>query len=352
MKGLKFSILLSLLFLAFSLKAQQFPMYSQYVFNEYIINPAAAGTIDKTPLRMTYRDQWSGFTNLQGDNIAPKTFTFSGHTPLTDKHAIGGFVYSDVTGPISQTSAQLSYSWRTCLDKPGSCSWDKRRFLSFSYATRLIQFAYDDTETISWNEFFGLANDPVLPNTIETDFFISHSFGTYYYTEKFYAGFSAHNLGARALKIESDILFNNRLTTEYNFMTGAYIPITYDQDLGVEPSVLIKKTGWSKTQIDFTTRFIYMNNVWAGFGYRTAENALSLLLGFEFAELFVGYCYDTAVEGISNYSSGTHEIAIGFDLGTFSAVDNVRLRSRFKKRRMLVNPFNSIGQNNRRGTGS
>ena len=77
-----------------------------------------------------------------------------------------------------------------------------------------------------------------------------------------------------------------------------------------------------------------------------------MLLGFEIGELFVGYSYDTAVEGISNYSGGTHEIAIGFDLGTFSAVDNVRLRSRFKKRRMLVNPFNKIGQNNRRGTGS
>jgi len=352
MMKLKFSILLSLLFLVLSLKAQQFPVYSQYVFNEYMINPATAGTIDKTPLRLTYRDQWSGFTNLQGDNIAPKTFAFSGHTPLSDQHAVGGFVYSDITGPISQTSAQVSYAWRTCLDAAGSCSWDKRRFVSFSYATRLIQFAYDDTETISWNEYFGLADDPVLPNTIETDFFISHSFGSYYYTEYFYAGLSVNNLGARALKIKSDISFDNRLTAEYNIMTGGYVPITQDKDLGVEPSILIKKTGWSKTQIDFTTRFIYMNNVWAGFGYRSSEKAFALLLGFEIGELFVGYCYDTAVEGISNYSGGTHEIAIGFDLGTFSAVDNVRLRSRFKKRRMLVNPFNKIGQNTRRGTGS
>ncbi|MAQ69590.1 MAG: hypothetical protein CMD23_00660, partial [Flavobacteriales bacterium] len=68
-----------------SLNAQQFPIYSQYVFNEYMINPATAGTIDKTPIRLTYRDQWSGFTNLQGDNVAPKTFAFSGHTPLSDQ---------------------------------------------------------------------------------------------------------------------------------------------------------------------------------------------------------------------------------------------------------------------------
>ena len=348
---IKFSLIV-FLFMISSLKSQQLPFYSQYVFNEYIVNPAAGGTIDKTPLRLTYRDQWNGFTNLQGDNIAPKTIAFSGHTPIGDRYAVGGFVYSDVTGPISLTSAQLSYGWRTCLSPPGSCSWDKRRFLSFSYATRFTQFAYDDTETVSWNEYFGLANDPVLPNTVETDFFISHSFGTYYYTEYFYMGISANNLGARALKISSDLLFDNKITSEYNFMIGGYIPFTEDREFGFEPSILTKSTGWSKTQIDFTTRFIYRNNVWTGFSYRTSENALAVLFGFELGDLFIGYCYDTAVQGISDYSSGTHEIAIGIDLGTFTNVDNVRLRSRFKNRRMLINPFGQINKNSRRGTGN
>ena len=68
---IKFSLIV-FLFMISSLKSQQLPFYSQYVFNEYIVNPAAGGTIDKTPLRLTYRDQWNGFTNLQGDNIAPK----------------------------------------------------------------------------------------------------------------------------------------------------------------------------------------------------------------------------------------------------------------------------------------
>ena len=160
MNKIKFSILLSLLFFIAGLKAQQLPVYTQYVFNEYMMNPAVAGTVDHMPIRLTYRDQWTGFTDMTGNNIAPKTFTFSGHTPISDKLALGGFVYSDVTGPISQTSAQLSYSWRTCLSKE-SCFWERKKFLSFSYGTRFIQFSYDDTETISWNEYFGLEDDPV-----------------------------------------------------------------------------------------------------------------------------------------------------------------------------------------------
>ena len=56
---LKFSIIFLLFFIITSLKAQQFPVYSQYVFNEYVINSAVAGTIDKSPIRLTYRDQWT-----------------------------------------------------------------------------------------------------------------------------------------------------------------------------------------------------------------------------------------------------------------------------------------------------
>ena len=349
---LKISVLFVLFFIITTLKAQQFPIYSQYVFNEYIINPAVAGTIDRTPLRLTYRDQWTGFTDMYGNNVAPKTFAFSGHTPISNKLALGGFVYSDVTGPISQTSAQFSYSWRTCLSKK-SCFWERKKFLSFSYGTRLIQFSYDDTETISWNEYFGLEDDPVLPNVIETDFLISHVVASYFYTEYFYTGFSVQNLGARPLKIKSNLNFNNQLTPEYNFIAGAYLPLTEDKIFGLEPSILTKSTSWSETQIDFSLRFIYMNNIWTGVSYRNSEKAYAFLFGFDMGDMFIGYSFDTAVKGISGYSAGSHEIAIGIDLATFSRFENVRLRSRFKNRRMLLNPFSrDRNRNDRRGSGS
>ena len=51
---LKFTIVLSLLLMIAGLNAQQFPVYSQYVFNEYMMNPAVAGTMDHTPIRLSY----------------------------------------------------------------------------------------------------------------------------------------------------------------------------------------------------------------------------------------------------------------------------------------------------------
>tara|TARA_Y100000994_G_scaffold86953_1_gene72008 strand:+ start:16448 stop:17506 length:1059 start_codon:yes stop_codon:yes gene_type:complete len=352
MTKLKITLTIALFLIIANLKSQQFPVYTQYVFNEYIMNPAIAGTVDRIPLRLSYRNQWSGFTDLQGNNVAPKTFALSAHTPVSDRIGIGGFLYNDVTGPISQTSAQLSYSWRTCLSKP-ACFWEKKKFMSLAYGTRILQFAYDDTQTTSWNEYFGLADDPVLPNTIETDFLISHTVASYFYTEYIYAGFAAQNLFARPLKIKSDLNYENRLTAEYNFLAGAYIPFSSDKSLAIEPSVLTKTTNWSKTQIDLGLRFIYQNSVYGGFSYRASETAFGFLFGVESGDMFFGYSYDTAVEGINNYSGGTHELALGLNLNIFARFENVRLVSRFKSRRMLLNPFQRNNKNNdRRGSGS
>ena len=352
MTKINLKILLPLLFMIVSVKAQQFPVYTQHVFNDYIINAAVAGTVDQIPIRMTYRNQWSGFSDMQGNNIAPKTFALSAHTPINDQIGVGGFIYNDVTGPISQTSAQLSYSWRTCLSPEGSCSWDKKKFLSLAYGTRLLQFSYDDTETVGWNEYFGLADDPILPNVIETDILTSHVVAAYYYTEYFYAGFAGQNLFARPLKIQSDLSYENRLTAEYNILVGGYFPVTQDKQLGVEPSFVTRSTNWSKTQIDLSLRFVYQNSISAGFLYRTAESAYGFLFGFETGDLFFGYSYDTAVQGISNYSGGTHELAIGINLNLFKKADNVRMQSRFKSRRMLLNPFYQRKNGSRRGLGS
>ena len=123
--------------------------------------------------------------------------------------------------------------------------------------------------------------------------------------------------------------------------------------MGIEPSILTKTTNWSETQLDFSLRVIYLNNIWTGFSYRTAEQAYALLFGFEVGDMFIGYSYDTAVQGISNYTGGTHEIALGINIGTFTKVSNVRLKSRFKNRRMLLNPFKrQLDRFNRRGSGS
>jgi len=62
-----------------TVKAQQHPMYSQYMFNMMNVNPAYAGTNGVQTLTALYRDQWVGMPG------SPKNTSLSYDLPINDK---------------------------------------------------------------------------------------------------------------------------------------------------------------------------------------------------------------------------------------------------------------------------
>ena len=56
---------------------QQLPQYSQYLRNQYMVNPAAAGVYDFVDITLAGRLQWLGFEN------APKTSYLSVTSPVS-----------------------------------------------------------------------------------------------------------------------------------------------------------------------------------------------------------------------------------------------------------------------------
>ena len=73
----------TVLFISFiclhNLFAQQKPHYTQYILNNYILNPALSGIENYTDLKLSVRDQWVG---LDG---APKTMYLTIHSPIGKK---------------------------------------------------------------------------------------------------------------------------------------------------------------------------------------------------------------------------------------------------------------------------
>src|SRR3954466_15234852 len=59
--------------------AQQQPHYTQYVLNQYILNPALTGIENYTDIKISHRHQWVGIED------APVTSYFTIHTPLGKK---------------------------------------------------------------------------------------------------------------------------------------------------------------------------------------------------------------------------------------------------------------------------
>ena len=87
-------IMVSVLFRA---NAQQEPLYTQYMYNMNIINPAYAGSVEAAEFTLGTRLQWLGFDD------SPKTFTFSASTPVnfSDLQGFGTgiSIVSDQNGP-------------------------------------------------------------------------------------------------------------------------------------------------------------------------------------------------------------------------------------------------------------
>ena len=78
----KYLILTMLSVLSVPAIAQQLPVYSQYMMNKFLINPAVAGSEGYTAFNLTTRKQWIGVKE------APLTFAASAQTRILKKNYI------------------------------------------------------------------------------------------------------------------------------------------------------------------------------------------------------------------------------------------------------------------------
>ena len=111
-KTMKKFILIQIILLTIGLNAfaQQEAMYSQYMFNTLVLNPAYAGSRETVSLVGMYRDQW---VNIEG---APKTATFSIDLPLSKSRVgLGLMVVNDRIGIFNTTSVYASYAFRIIM---------------------------------------------------------------------------------------------------------------------------------------------------------------------------------------------------------------------------------------------
>lgn len=91
--------------------AQFDPMYTQYMFNELVINPAYAGSRECLSGTALYRQQWVG---LDG---APTTLTGSVHAPLMQqKIGVGLTFANDKIGVSQRTSVTINGAYRIKLE--------------------------------------------------------------------------------------------------------------------------------------------------------------------------------------------------------------------------------------------
>lgn len=288
-------LLASITLLMHTAIAQQLPQLTQYQFNDYVFNPAVAGSRPFLELRSAHRYQWVGIQD------APRTFTLSGASPIGEKMGVGGYLFTDIVGPTRRTGIQFSYAYHIRLTE------DLK--LSPALSAGLIQFLIDGSK-IQFHD----PGDPIMDDQLRGGLDPDAKFAFYLYHPRYWFGATAPQLFHNKLQLleDSDPTLG-RLEGHY-YVTGGYrLPL--GEDWKLEPSVLVKYVAPVPVKVDLTATVRYRNTMWLGASYRT-NDAYTAMIGYWHKETFqFGYSYDIITSGLRNYSTGTHEVMLAITLG-------------------------------------
>lgn len=291
-------LFLLMLFFSVTVFCQQQQQFTQNMFNHLAINPGYAGSKEAICGTLLARQQWLGFKDAQGNKGWPQTNQISIDAPISFLHGGAGItIFQDELGLEKNISFALSYAYRLSAG-PGTLGIGAQvYFLNKDY--NFGKFIYIDQ------------GDPVLNSVDElgnigTDF----TFGLYYkIPNKLYFGVSSSQLSQPEINF-SPTTAATKLSRHYYVSGGYYFPIPGNPSFELDPSILIK-SDFSSTQFDVNMLLKYNNQFWGGVSYRPTD-AVALLIGMNWKSFHFGYSYDITTSDIKTYSSGSHELMIGY----------------------------------------
>ena len=293
----RIKILSFLLFLGiFHTHAQQDPHYTQYMYNMNVINPAYAGSAGTLNLNFLGRKQW---VDIDG---APTTFTFNANAPLGRKVGGGFAVTSDAIGPAKEQNIYGDFSYTIRLSETGKLAFGVKGGLTL-LDVDLVNIVLPQTDT-SDDDLFSENIHDVMPN---------FGAGVYYYTEKFYVGFSVPNI-LKSEHLDKDNI-NTKAAEEMHFYLATGYVFDLSQTLKFKPHVMLKAVNGGRLSIDVNANFLIMERIEVGAGYRY-QDAVTGLINFGITKSFrVGYAYDYTISEFSFGNTGSsHELILLYDI--------------------------------------
>ncbi|MEJ8800593.1 PorP/SprF family type IX secretion system membrane protein [Pontibacter sp. H249] len=299
---------------------QQRPQLSQYMQNNFLLNPAVAGIESYADVRAAHRSQWIG---VEG---APVTFYASVNAALNkqDKstltmkngfkskrrngsayrvrphHGVGAIAKVDKAGLLRTSSFNLNYAYHLPLSQSVN--------LASGVYSGFTQFHIDKKDVNMQTE-----DDPFLHadglNVLKLDLGV----GMWLYTSSFFIGVS----GAQLVHTGNDV-YNSQdgpraLMQPHYYLTGGLrLPVSDRLDL--TPSVMMKVAENKQSAVDFNLKGLYAQRVWGGVSYRH-KDAVAVMAGVYLNHLVdISYSYDFVSSDLSKARANSHEVVLGFKL--------------------------------------
>jgi type IX secretion system PorP/SprF family membrane protein len=281
---------LILLFLSCTLfvSAQQDPLYSQYIFNPFIINPAYAGFSKDVTGLAAYRVQWAGFEG------SPVTMNASGHIALADNRmGLGLTILQDKIGTNKTTEFLVSYGYHI--------SFRNNSRVSFGLQAGAINYRND------FNDLTIDKNDPKFQSSI-SEFSPSFGAGIIYSSDKVYLSFSVPKMldGKTTTDDNVDVV----LYSQQMYGMGAYL-FTLSHRLKLKPFVMARYATGAPVSTDFGVALNADDSYTLGLFTRNLHTYGAMMKINLGDMLRVGYIFELPTGESVGLNYTAHEITLG-----------------------------------------
>lgn len=281
-------------------KAQQVPIFTNYTNSYAYANAGFAGMSEGINLLGLYRQQWAGFVDMDGNEVAPQTFLLTGDMPFRALH--GGVAFSvmqDKLGFENNVNVGLGYSFH--LDLGGST-------LGIGVAGTLLNRSLDFSKLKPNSDL-----DPLLQGLgEESAMLFDFNVGLFWQIpESFYIGVSVVNvLESMSQALNDNAETSASFTTDRTFYVLAGYPFQFE-DLPYftfVPSVSVM-SDLASTQLNASAKVVFKNAFSLGVNYRPQES-VGLMAGLTIKDFTVAYSYDINTMGLG--VPGSHEIGLSY----------------------------------------
>ena len=277
-----------------------YPVYSQYLQNGLLINPAYAGSRGSLSAFLSYRMQWMGIPD------APVFQSVSLNTPLkNDKVGLGIMAQFMKFGFTKSQSIYASYAYHIKL---------KKGKISFG-----LKGGFDRSNTDYTGILTTTKNDPVFTVNDKPYFLPNIGAGVYYFSDKLFAGVSVPSFLSYRKNSSTGSLEAYHSFSEYDLIFSAGGLITFSEALKFKPSVLIDysfQNTKNLTQFDINGNFIFGDLIWVGGSWRTSEQVAVGIIQVQLnPQLMFGFSYDYPVGRMNSYSKGSSEFILRYEFG-------------------------------------
>ncbi|HEK22280.1 MULTISPECIES: PorP/SprF family type IX secretion system membrane protein [unclassified Mucilaginibacter] len=304
--------------------AQQKPQYTQYVLNNFLLNPAVTGIENYTDVKFGYRSQWSGidgapvtafatinapigtaFTQgdaaglepMGGESPYSRLYT-SDYRAAEPHHGVGFMLVTDKAGPIDQTNVAATYAYHLGITSKlnlavGVSAGANHLHLNTSQLT------------------FENPNDPVLNYLENNKWKPDLGLGLWAYSANYYFGVSAQQILPQTQYISTSTNNANINKTVPHYFVTAGVRLYLSDDVSILPSALLKFIDPLPATFDINVKMSFRERFWFGGSYRR-NDSFGVLAGFNLSSLInVSYAYDATTSPLRTVSNGSHELVLG-----------------------------------------